>query len=82
MFILRTIYEVNGTARYFPRQENTLLGNLFLPRDMSDSYKAFLYDDEPSPKHVATTPLSLSLPNPSFDKSIQDFVTDSSILIS
>ena len=46
---------------------------------MSDLYKAFLSDNKPSPEHVVTTPLSLSLPNPPFDESIQDFVTDSSI---
>ena len=40
-----------------PDSENTLLGQLSLPCDMSDSYKAFLSHDEPSPKHVATTPL-------------------------
>ena len=38
-------------------------------------------NDKPSPKNVATTPLSLSIPNPSFDESIQDFVTDSSISV-
>ena len=62
-----------------PDSENTLLGQLFLPHDMSDSYKAFLSDNEPPPEHIARTPLPLSLPNLSLDKSIQDFVTDSSI---
>ena len=62
-----------------PDSENTLLGQLFLPHDMSDSYKAFLSDNEPPPEHIARTPLPLSLPNLSFDELIQDFVTDSSI---
>ena len=59
--------------------KNTLLGQLFLSRDMSDSQKALFYDDETYPKHIATTPLSLSLPNPSFDELIQYSVTDSYI---
>ena len=56
------------------------LGQLFLSHDMSESYKAVLSDKKPPPKHVATTPLPLSITNLSFDKSTQFFVTDSSIL--
>ena len=59
--------------------KNNLIGQLFLPRGMFDSYKAFLSDDKPPPEKVATTPLSLSLPNPSSNKFIQCFLTDSSI---
>ena len=32
-----------------PGSENTLLGQLHIPRDMPYSYKAFLYEDEPPP---------------------------------
>ena len=46
---------------------------------MSESYKAFVSDDKESLKHVEITPLFLFLLNPSFDESIQDFVTNLSI---
>ena len=48
---------------------------------MSDSYKAFFSDDEISLKHIAMKNLSLSIPNPSFEKPIQYSVTGSYILI-
>ena len=44
-----------------PDIKSTLLGQLFLTRDMSDSYKAFLSDNKPSPEYVATTPLPFTL---------------------
>ena len=58
----------------YPDSKNTLIGWLFLPYDMADSYKAFLSDDGQPPEHVSTTPLSLSLPNPSSNKLIQYFL--------
>ena len=35
---------------FHPDSKTTLLGQLFLPRDMSDPYKAFLYDDKQPPE--------------------------------
>ena len=40
--------------------ENTLLGQLFLPCDMYDSYKALFSDKEPHPEHVATATICLT----------------------
>ena len=40
-----------------PDSESTLLGQLLLPDDISDSYKTLLFDDKTSPEHVPTTPL-------------------------
>ena len=60
-------------------EKNVLLGQLFLSRDMSNSYRSFLSDNKPPPKHVIMTPLPLSLINTFFDESIQASVTKSSI---
>ena len=57
-FKLRSIYGVNGTEQYLLDTENTLLGQLFLPCYMYDSYKAFFYDDKTYPEKVATTSLN------------------------
>ena len=39
-------------------EKNTPFGHLFLPCDMSNSYKAFLSDEKPSPEHISTTPIN------------------------
>ena len=44
------------------------------------THKAFLSENEPPLEYFVMTPLYLSLPNPSFNELIQDFVTKSSIL--
>ena len=43
-----------------PDIRNTLIGQLFLPCDMYDSYKDFLSDDDPSPEHVTTKPINIT----------------------